>query len=178
MNTEFFAWHSKQLRLGTQSAQEQLWDLSSQHVIRPDSYKGDQEVFQVPGVNKDCCTTAGLLLLLGLLAQVRQQAAAVQTQCVSFLRRLFNLASFASGLLVLPDLKLKVDSGQVKIKKLFRKFGAGAEAVLRQRPFWEVHIFFLVSSPHGSTLQHCMQVDQLCVARHQPCQRGWLCSNF
>ena len=149
MTTEWFQWHSRQLRTGAIAEAERSWDLSKRHIVRPDSYKGEQEVTTLPGVQYDLFTTPGMLMVFGIMAQVRGLNAQTQVKIVTLLRKIVPLASFPDGVAILPNLPLKVVTGQLKPKRFFAAFGEEAKPLLRQRLGYlrcrvKFRLFFLV----------------------------------
>ncbi|OLP85164.1 hypothetical protein AK812_SmicGene33870 [Symbiodinium microadriaticum] len=98
--TSFHMWHSKQMRLGTMAELESLWGISKQ-IVRAETYRGDQEVLTWPGVRSDVCSTLGLLLVLGLQAQVRGMALEAQKSCLDLLRRILRITALPDTLLIL-----------------------------------------------------------------------------
>ena len=133
ITASWFQWHSRQLRSGTLAELERLWDLSPRHIIRPDSYKGEQQVTTVQGVQYDACTSPRLLLIFGVLARGHGLGLEMQKRCLGVLRRMLSLVSFPDGVAILPDLVLKVEEGQVKVKRFLKHFGLDVLAALRQR---------------------------------------------
>ncbi|CAE7276743.1 unnamed protein product, partial [Symbiodinium sp. CCMP2456] len=110
--TSFHMWHSKQMRLGTMAELESSWGISKQ-IVRSETYRGDQEVLTWPGVRNDVCSTLGLLLVLGLQAQVRGMALEAQKSCLDLLRRILRITGLPERLVILPEVPLKIESGQV-----------------------------------------------------------------
>ncbi|CAE7259849.1 unnamed protein product [Symbiodinium sp. CCMP2592] len=135
MATSFFAWYSKNESSGTLKQHADSWGLSRKHIVRHENYKGSQEAFTWPGLKYDCVSSAGFLLLIGTLAQIRGLAENVQSRCVSLLRRMTGLLEFSDGLKLLPTLTLAVQDGQVMLKSFLKLFDRELRASLKQR--WE-----------------------------------------
>ncbi|CAE7419945.1 unnamed protein product [Symbiodinium sp. CCMP2592] len=135
MATSFLAWYSKNESSGTLKQHADSWGLSRKHIVRHESYKGSQEAFTWPGLRYDCVSSAGFLLLIGTLAQIRGLAENVQTRCVSLLRRMTGLLEFSDGLKLLPTLTLAVQDGQAMLKSFLKLFDCELRASLKQR--WE-----------------------------------------
>lgn len=130
--TSFHMWHSKQMRLGTMAELESSWGISKQ-IVRSETYRGDQEVLTWPGVRNDVCSTLGLLLVLGLQAQVRGMALEAQKSCLDLLRRILRITGLPERLVILPEVPLKIESGQVSLKKLLRRCSAADRQALKSR---------------------------------------------
>ena len=134
MSSTYFAWWGKQSRSGLLKECQQRWNLSARHLFRPDSYRGEQEATQIPGLKYDCCTAAGLLFILAMFGQVRGLSESTQKACVSLLRRLLALADFSKSLKLLPDCDLVVEDGTVNVSGFFDRFPDDVKADLQRRP--------------------------------------------
>lgn len=133
MSSTYFAWWGKQSRSGLFQECELRWNLSARHLIRPDSYKGEQRATRIPGLKYDCCTALRLLFILALFAQVRGLAETTQKCCVSLARRLLALADWSKGVKLLPNYNLVVEDGTVNVSGFFDRFPDAVKADLEKR---------------------------------------------
>ena len=76
---------------------QERWGLSMRRLVRPEGYRGEQTAMKFPGLKYDAASSAGLLLILGMLAQIRGLALETQKACVALLRRILLLADFPEG---------------------------------------------------------------------------------
>ena len=134
VSSTYFAWWGKNARSGLFEDYQRRWDLSNRHIIRPDNYKGEQSAVVWPGLKYDACSIAGLLLILGMFAQIRGLSQQTQQRCVSLLRRLLALADFSQGLRLLPDCVLELEEGKVNLTSFLSRFEDGIRDDLEKRP--------------------------------------------
>ena len=136
ISSAYFAWWGKNARDGLFDTFQSRWDLSARHIIRPDSYRGEQPATIWPGLKYDSCSTAGLLLMLGMFAQIRGLSSDSQKRCLGILRRLLPLTDFSAGLRLLPDCFLEVEDGRVNLSGFFSRFEDDVREDLERRPLF------------------------------------------
>lgn len=132
MQTKWYQWWAK--NIDSIRSCSVSWTVAVKHILRPSSYKGSLESPSLPGLRYDCATSLGVLVILGVLCQIRGLASPVQARIVKLLRAFLLMASWPSGLALLPDLVLDVEDGCVSLNALWAKLrGTNGKGVMKTR---------------------------------------------
>ena len=132
MQTKWYQWWGKNFQ-SIKSACE-TWAVAMKHILRPSSYKGNLDSSSLPGLKYDCATSLGVLVVCGVLCQIRGLASPVQCKIVKLLRAMVSKTSWPSGLSLLPDLVLDVEDGCVSLNALWERLrGTNGKAIMKTR---------------------------------------------
>lgn len=124
--TPFYNWYSKKWNSDLSEKLRTLWGVSPKHLQREQGYKGNNQetsniVLRIPSAG---VTSAGLMMILGVLGQNRGLAQMCQAEALNVLGRVCACITVkAFSLAILPD-------WVIEVKDLF----------VQMHEFWEPHL--------------------------------------
>lgn len=163
MNTRFYQWFGKNFGNGTIPEMLAGWQIPLKHIIRACTYRGSEEqVVTWPSLKYDCTSVLGCLAIVGVLAQIRGLATAVQEKMVVLLREMCSCMQ-ATRLLLLPGVYIDVDgAGNTSLHELKRELPCKEWTSLKTRHLAKRYVLFVSSVTNDCCSAHVAQC--LCFA--------------
>ena len=167
MNTRFYQWFGKNFGNGAIPEMLAGWQIPLKHIIRACTYRGSEdEVVTWPSLKYDCTSVLGCLAIIGVLAQIRGLATAVQEKCVALLREMCSCMQ-ATRLLLLPGVYLDVDgAGNTSLHELKGALPSKEWASLKSRHLAKRYVVFVSGVTNKRRIVCCsFELAQVCVSK-------------